>query len=66
MEETYGLQDYSDGSVTRSVDPVCGKVVVEREAAGKTEYAGETYYFCSNNCQRNFEQEPASYIGQPH
>ncbi|MBV9747169.1 MAG: YHS domain-containing protein [Acidobacteriia bacterium] len=66
MEETYGLEDFSDGSVIRSVDPVCGKMVVEREAAGKTEYAGEVYYFCSKECQRNFEQEPAVYMAQPH
>ena len=65
MEETYGLQDYSDGSITFSVDPVCGSTVDEDRAAGKTTYAGQTYYFCCKECQDNFEQEPGSYIGQP-
>jgi YHS domain-containing protein len=64
MEETFGLQDYSDQSATLSVDPVCGASVEENHAAGKTCYAGQTYYFCSKDCQRNFEDEPAAYIGQ--
>jgi Cu+-exporting ATPase len=65
MEETYGLQDYSDGSVIYSVDPVCGASVDEDRAAAKTTYAGQTYYFCSKECQTNFEDAPATYIGQP-
>jgi YHS domain-containing protein len=64
MEETYGLQDYSDGSVTLSVDPVCGASVDEERAAGKTNYAGQVYYFCSKDCQKCFEDAPGTYIGQ--
>jgi YHS domain-containing protein len=64
MEETYGLQDYSDGERTYSLDPVCGAKVDEAEAAGKTGFAGVTYYFCSPFCQKNFEQDPGKYIGQ--
>ncbi len=66
MEESWGLQDYSDHTATFSVDPVCGKEVDEAHAAAKTRYAGQTYYFCSKECQHNFEQAPADYIGQPH
>ena len=65
MEESWGLEDYSDGSVTYSRDLVCGKVVEEKHAALKTSYAGETYYFCSKDCQRNFELDPRHYVGQP-
>ena len=64
MEETWGLQDYSDNSSTRSIDPVCGMEVEESQAAGKTSYAGQVYYFCSKECQKNFEQDPGYYIGQ--
>ena len=66
MKEPFGLKDYSDQSHTHSVDPVCGMTVDESKAAAKTTYAGQTYYFCSKECQRNFELEPAHYIGQPH
>jgi YHS domain-containing protein len=66
VEESYGLQDYSDGSATFSVDPVCGSNVDESRAAAKTIYAGQMYYFCSKQCQVNFEEEPALYLGLPH
>ena len=65
MEETYGLQDYSDGSAVYSVDPVCGARVDEEHAPARTGYAGEMYYFCSRDCQVKFEEEPGRYIGQP-
>ena len=65
MKEPFGLKDYSDGSITSSIDPVCGSKVDEDRAEGKTTYAGQTYYFCSKECQENFELEPGFYIGQP-
>jgi YHS domain-containing protein len=65
MEETYGLQDYSDESAVFSVDPVCGASVEEERAAGKTSYAGQVYYFCCKDCQKAFEEDPGKYIGQP-
>lgn len=64
MEETYGLQDYSDGSPVYSRDPVCDTAVDEAKAPAKTEYAGEVFYFCSDACQKTFEEEPGRYIGQ--
>ncbi len=64
MEETYGLQDYSDNSPVYSVDPVCGMKVDEAKAAAKTGYAGEMYYFCSVDCQTKFQESPGLYIGQ--
>ena len=64
MEETFGLKDYSDGTPQVSVDPVCGMNVEESKAAAKTGYAGVTYYFCSTNCQRNFELDPAAYVAR--
>jgi Cu+-exporting ATPase len=65
MEESFGLEDYSHGTAVRSRDPVCGKSVDENEAAGKTEFAGQTYYFCSTECQERFEQDPAEFLGGP-
>ena len=65
MEEPFGLKDYSRGEPEVSKDPVCGHTVKENEAAGKTEWAGQTYYFCSTECQERFEQDPALFLGAP-
>ena len=45
-------------------DPVCGMEVDEKTAAGKSEYQGQVYHFCSKGCQQAFDKEPAKYIGQ--
>ncbi len=42
-------------------DPICGMDVEEAEAAGQTEYEGETYYFCSPGCKAKFDLNPAEY-----
>ena len=45
-------------------DPVCGMNVDEKTAAGKSEYAGKTYYFCSLGCKKAFDKEPGKYAGK--
>lgn len=66
MEESWGLQDYSQkGDTVFAVDPVCGLKVDEAHAHHKTGYAGEMFCFCSLDCQKKFEEDPALYIGQP-
>ena len=65
MEEPFGLKDYSRGTVERSKDPVCGRTVEDEDAAVQTEWAGQTYYFCSTECQERFEQDPAQFLGGP-
>jgi YHS domain-containing protein len=42
-------------------DLVCGMQVNEKAAAGKSEYHGKTYYFCSPGCKAAFEKEPGKY-----
>ncbi len=44
------------------VDPVCGMSVAPETAAGKHEYNGETFYFCSTGCLNKFKQNPASFL----
>jgi YHS domain-containing protein len=61
----YSLDDQGDGSPVRSVDPVCGTIVDESQAAGKAKYAGQTYYFCSNECKKDFEETPVTFVGIP-
>jgi Cu+-exporting ATPase len=38
--------------------------VDEQQAMGKSEYQGQTYYFCSSNCKQQFDQNPQRYVGK--
>lgn len=64
MEESWGLQDYSDGKPVYSRDPVCGAIIEEDKAPAKMEYDGEILYFCSEDCKTKFRDEPGRYFGQ--
>lgn len=44
-------------------DPVCGMDVDPKTAAGKSDYQGMTYYFCSSGCKKAFDKEPQKYVG---
>ena len=44
-------------------DPVCGMTCDPKTAAGKSEYQGQTYYFCSPGCKKAFDKEPQQYVG---
>ena len=46
-------------------DPVCGMDVDPDEAAAQSEYQGETYYFCCNECKQRFDKDPKSFAHQP-
>jgi len=43
-------------------DPVCGMDVDEENATIKSEYKGETYYFCSEGCKTSFDKELEKYL----
>jgi len=43
-------------------DLVCGMDIDPATAAGKSEYKGTMYYFCSPGCKRAFDKEPEKYI----
>ncbi len=45
-------------------DPVCGMEVDVENAPASTEYNGQTYYFCSEECKEDFERNPERYSGQ--
>ncbi len=42
-------------------DPVCGMDVQPEQAAGQSEFQGQTYYFCCDACKKRFDQDPKSY-----
>lgn len=44
------------------VDPICGMAVAPETAAGKYDFQGETYYFCSTGCLNKFRQNPQNFL----
>ena len=47
-------------------DPVCGMSVSLKQPRHKTEYSGQSYYFCCAGCRQRFEQEPDRYLAGAH
>ena len=45
-------------------DPVCNMQVDAQSAAGQSQYQGQTYYFCSQDCKQKFDRNPAQYAKQ--
>jgi YHS domain-containing protein len=44
-----------------TADAVCGARVRESVAWGFSEYQGQRYYFCSQACKMEFDDNPAAY-----
>ena len=45
-------------------DPVCGMEIESEKAFAKREHAGQTFYFCSQDCVSKFDADPHKY-GHP-
>jgi len=45
-------------------DLVCDMDVTPESAAGKSEYKGQTYYFCSLGCKKSFDENPEKYLNK--
>jgi YHS domain-containing protein len=45
-----------------ATDPVCHMTIEEKSAAGKSDYNGQTYYFCSPGCKTRFDANPKQYV----
>jgi len=43
-------------------DPVCHMDIDPATAAGKSEYEGTVYYFCSRGCKLDFDEDPAAVL----
>lgn len=43
-------------------DPVCGTKVDERDSEFQMQFAGKKYYFCSEECQKEFEERPEEFV----
>ena len=53
------IKPTSDGNV---IDPVCGMTVDPQTAKHKTDYKGQTYYFCSGSCKTKFIANSTKYL----
>ncbi len=49
----------------KAVDPVCGMQIDPAKAAGKSDYKGKTYYFCSDHCKKTFDANPEAVLNKP-
>ncbi|HET9533335.1 MAG TPA: YHS domain-containing protein [Blastocatellia bacterium] len=45
-------------------DPVCGMQVDEKNAAGRSNFQGQEYLFCSQGCKNKFDQNPQQFASQ--
>jgi YHS domain-containing protein len=43
-------------------DPVCGREINQQNAPERSEYEGQTFYFCSAGCKSDFERDPKDYV----
>jgi len=48
-------------STTTQTDPVCGMQVEPGPAAGSSQHAGKTYYFCFRGCKTKFDEDPRKF-----
>jgi YHS domain-containing protein len=45
-----------------TTDPVCGMQIDETTTDFQTLFAGKRYFFCSEDCRKEFESEPNDYV----
>ena len=46
----------------KTIDPVCGMQVKIQKTALRSEYRGQTFYFCTVACRKAFDSHPEKYI----
>jgi len=42
-------------------DPVCGMKIDENTGEAQTQYHGQKYSFCSDECKQKFERNPEAF-----
>jgi YHS domain-containing protein len=45
-----------------TTDPVCGTEIDEMHPEFKTQFAGRKYFFCSEECRKEFEERPEEFV----
>jgi len=62
QKETVSHGEMNATPAGKFVDPVCGMTVAPETSAGKYDFEGETYHFCSTGCLNKFKQNPPSFL----
>ena len=60
-DHQHGDHDAHGGAAAQATDPVCG-MTVDPATAGSADYAGRTYYFCSDACRTTFVIDPLAHL----
>ena len=55
------FKDKDTDEILEHIDPVCGMTVNPDSAAGKSRFENDTFYFCSTDCKKKFDMQPAEY-----
>ena len=48
--------------MAKVIDPVCKMEIEDGKAAARSEYKGQTIYFCAPGCKVDFDKEPERYL----
>lgn len=43
-------------------DPVCGMTIEDGDAVARSDFEGQTIYFCAIGCKRSFDQDPDKFM----
>jgi Cu+-exporting ATPase len=46
------------------LDPVCKMEVNPASAEAQSEWGGQSFYFCSQECKRKFDASPERYVDE--
>src|SRR5664279_1775702 len=66
MEGENSIDSLTDRELKEQVkDPVCGMRVNPDLAQHKTQYKGENFYFCCDNCLSKFQANPEKTLSFP-
>ena len=61
------VSNSSKNELVSNRDPVCGMPLDAKQTRDRSysaKYRGETFLFCSEKCQKKFEQDPAKFAGE--
>jgi Cu+-exporting ATPase len=56
------LRDAQAAEINAMLDPICDMTVDPARTAGKADFEGATYFFCSVHCQKLFQSDPAKIL----
>ena len=61
MPGTQGSQGSQGSQSSQNIDPVCGMKVDQNTSKAQSNYQGQTYQFCSQECKQKFDRSPQQY-----